>query len=395
MFMTCDSAMKLVNLTGTKPKVIKNTFKKGVFSEEEVEEDNQIIKLGSLNSIEPAKLMHVQDMFSITTLEKYSLWNIGSRQFPDYDVLCTLYGKFAENCIYFFSSGSFPDKDALERFIKGNTVLVKDGESEEAQYIIKALNLVERRMSITSRHVEDLKKKVLRLYKSNITQKKMKRARFFSSVIDVIDFILSETKGERLSVHFENRNIWCDRKILNDLMEKETTADVIFNISLFWWQYENQAAWRMTRDYLPHLEALGAHINAWQVFGSSLKLEYQTPVVLMNNKFCDKKIMGAVDSISEETLFEWKFSPSGISSIHRLQAILYSYALNQNTSVEYTTKVINLCTGEVETLTHKFVLSDDLFGIFFAEHDIQVEVVEDVSGFAPVGTVNGCAIVQF
>ena len=43
----------------------------------------------------------------------------------------------------------FPDKDALKTFIQGNTILVKNGESEEAQYIIKELNLFERRMSIT------------------------------------------------------------------------------------------------------------------------------------------------------------------------------------------------------------------------------------------------------
>jgi len=394
MFMTCDSALKFVNLTGKKPKVIKNTFKKGVFSEEDAEEDKKIIKLGSLNSIEPSILMQVQDLFSIDTIDKHSLWNIESRTFPDYDVLCTLYGKFSENYIYYVSSGSFPDKDALEVFINGNTILVKDGESEEAQYIIKELNLFERRMSITSHHVEELKKKALRLYKSNITQKKMKRARFFYAVIDILDLIIADAKEERLSIHFENRNIWCDMNVLKDIVQKEITADVVFKISLFWWQYENQAAWRMNRDYSPHLEALRAHINVWKAFGASLKLEYQTPVVLLNNKFCDHKIIGAVDSISEETLFEFKFSPTGISNIHRLQASLYSYALNQNTNVEYTTKVINLCTGGVETLTYKFVLSDDLFRTFFSEPS-ETEIVENFKDVKPMNTINKCEIVPF
>ena len=397
MFMTCEKALKLVNPTGKKPKVIKNTFKKGVFTEVEEEEDKQIIKLGSLNSIEPAVLMQVQDLFSIKSTDKHSLWNIEPRKFPDYDVLCTLYGKFAENCIYHFSSGSFPDKDALTIFIQGNTILVKNGESEEAQYVIKELNLIERRMSITSHHVEELKKKALRLYKSNITQKKMIRARFFSSVIDVIDFILEKANGERISIHFENRNIWCDVDILNDIMKQETTADVIFNISLFWWQYENQAAWRMSRDYSAHVQSLRAHINAWQAFASSLKLEYQTPVVLLNNKLCNKKIMGAVDSISDETLFEFKFSPSGTSNIHRLQAALYSYALNQNTNMEYIAKVINLCTGEVESLTYNFVLSDDLFETFFSDAAIgDMEATREDAKDAVVNTTfDKFAIIQF
>lgn len=396
MFMTCEKALKLVNLTGKNPKVIKNTFKKGVFTEEEAEEDKPIIKLGSLNAIAPAVLMQVQDLFSIKSTDKHNLWIIESRKFPDYDVFCTLYGKFAENCIYHFSSGSFPDKDALKTFMQGNTILVKNGESEEAQYIIKELNLIERRMSITSHHVEELKKKVLRLYKSNIKQKKIKRARFFFSVIGVIDFILEKANVERIiSIHFENRNIWCDMDILNNIMKQETTADVIFNISLFWWQYENQAAWRMSRDYSAHIQSLRAHINAWHAFASSLKLEYQTPVVLLNNKFCNKKIMGAVDSISEETLFEFKFSPSGTSNIHRLQAVLYSYALNQNTNVEYITKVINLCTGEVESLTYNFVLSDDLFETFFSDAATgQMETVEDAKD-AVMNTIDKFAIVQF
>jgi hypothetical protein len=397
MFMTCDKALKLVNITGKSPKVIKNIFKKGVFAAEEEEDDTQVIKLGSLNSIEPTVLMQVQDLFSIKSTDKHNLWNIDSRKFPDFDVLCTLYGKFAESCIYHFSSGSFPDKDALKTFIQGNTILVKNGESEEAQYIIKELNLIERRMSITSYHVEELKKKALRLYKSNITQKKMKRARFFSSVIDVIDFILEKAIGERISIHFENRNIWCNMNILHDIMKQEITPDVIFKISLFWWQYENQAAWRMGRDYSAHLQSLDAHINAWRAFASSLKLEYQTPVVLLNNKFCNKKIMGAVDSISDETLFEFKFSPSGTSNIHRLQAVLYSYSLHQNTNVEYITNVVNLCTGEVERLTYTFVLSDDLFEFFFSDSPLG-EIEEDAKDAvvdAAVNTFDTFAIVQF
>jgi hypothetical protein len=250
-------------------------------------------------------------------------------------------------------------------------------------------------MLISSYHVEELKKKVLSLYKSNITQKKMKRARFFSSVIDVIDFILAEADGERISIHFQNRNIWCDRDILNNIIAQEITVDVIFNISLFWWQYENQAAWRMTRDYSAHLQSIAAYINAWQAFGSSLKLEYQTPVVLLNDKFCDKKILGAVDSISEETLFEFKFSPSGISNTHRLQAILYSYALTHNTNIEYTTKVINLCTGQVESLTYNFVLSDDLFEIFFDDVATEAKVRSQLEDDTQLGFPNKCAIVQF
>ena len=102
--------------------------------------------------------------------------------------------------------------------------------------------------------------------------------------------------------------------------------------------------------------------------------------------------MGAVDSISEETLFEFKFSPSGTSNIHRLQAVLYSYALNQNTNVEYITKVINLCTGEVESLTYNFVLSDDLFEAFFK---VTLGEMEEDAKDAVVTTFDKFAIVQF
>jgi hypothetical protein len=371
MFMTCEKALKMVRCTGKRPKIITNTFKKGVFVEEEEEDDKQIIKLGSLNTTEPVVLMKVQDLFSIKTIDKRNLWSIESQNFPDYDVLCTLYGKFAENCIYSFSCGSFPDRDALKTFTEGNTILVNDGETEEAQYIMKELNLIERRMSIASHHVEELKKKAMRLYKSNITQKKMKRARFFSSVIDVIDFILEKANGDRISIHFKNRNIWCDMDVLNDMMSQESTPFVIFNLSLFWWQYENQAAWRMSRDYSSHLQSLSKHINAWRSFASTTNLNYQIPVVLLNSKFCNKKIMGAVDGISEESLFEFKFSPSGTSNIHKLQAVLYSYALNQNTNVNHNTKVVNLCTGEIESLNYDFVLSDDVFQIFFCKTDCE------------------------
>ena len=102
--------------------------------------------------------------------------------------------------------------------------------------------------------------------------------------------------------------------------------------------------------------------------------------------------MGAVDGISEESLFEFKFSPSGTSNIHKLQAVLYSYALNQNTNVSYNTKVVNLCTGEIESLNYDFVLSDDVFQIFFSKSDCE-DVDQDCDAAAM--TIPPFSIVPF
>lgn len=198
----------------------------------------------------------------------------------------------------------------------------------------------------------------------------MKRARFFSSVLEMIENISSQATQETLSIHFENRNIWCDMHFLQELVQSQMTPEAIFNISLFWWQYENQAAWRMSHDYAHHIESLRPHICEWKQFASGLNIEHQIPVVLYNDKFCNHKIMGSVDSISGESLslFEWKFSPSGINSIHRLQAVLYSYALHQNTNTVFETRVVNLCTGELEKVQHDFVVSHDIFKAFFCEN---------------------------
>lgn len=380
MFITPESAMRCVEVasSGRAPRTITNPFKKGVFAADDATAPNEqnVVRLGSLSTLEPRTLMALQDLFAMRTVERRRLWTLETCALPDYDVLCTLYGKFAESVVYSAATGCFPDQQALRSF-SAKTIFVKDGDSEEVQYVVKELNLIERRMSITRRHVDALKTKALRLYKSSLTQRKMKRARLFRAAADVVDAILSHSHAadETLSIHFENKNVWFDMDALKALAHSETTPENIFAVCLFWWQYENQAAWRMSCDYSEHVACLSRHVAEWRGLASGLRLENQVPVVLTNNKFCNRKVVGAADSISEDdsTLYEWKFSQSGINNTHRLQAVLYAYALQQATGVAYGTTVVNLWSGEIETIEHAFVTSDDLFRALFESPDEEPE----------------------
>lgn len=371
MFMTRQDALEIVSLaSSTRPKTIKNVHKRGVFADDDSEsEDAAVVKLGSLNSIPPERLMRMQDIFGIHVVEKSNMWSNRFVVLPNYDEMCTLYGKFAESMVCLFSTQTFPDRDALLEFTQGGTIVVKDGDREEAQYVLKELNLIERRMGIMRHHLNRLYDKVVRLQKSNTTRKRNKFARFYSNVKGILESILSQASDGKVSLHFENKNIWCDIPELLLLAKSEQTPTTVFNICLFWWQYENQSAWRMFQDYSPHISSLSWHIDEWKKIGTSYSFECQFPVILTNDKFGGKKIMGAADCVllDPPTIFEWKFSPGGFSNVNRLQLALYSHALEQNTNITYKAVLGNLYTGEMETIEYNFAPSDDIFEVFFGE----------------------------
>lgn len=385
MFMTSEAAMGVIQqISSTTPKLIKNIHKKGVFADKcDDNEEENCVRLGSLQNIPPEKLMLIQDLFQTTVSEKQQLWSLEKRNFPEYDALCTLYGNFAESFIVFVCTGCFPDLKSLRNFINTSTIRVTNGEREEAQYIIKELNLNEKRMHVSIAHIESFKTRVMLMYHNNVSNRKMKKVRFLWGVIEILTDIISRASAANqqiVSIHFENKNIWCDFDVLNGLSDLSDltdladvrTAEKIFQICLFWWQYENQAKWRMNRVYSEHLDALKGHINEWIGFGTRLRMstdafQPQVPVMLVDVAFPDNRILGAIDGLLSPFLYEFKFSQSEISNIHRLQASLYSYAVYQNSGVQYNPIVINLCTGEMELINYNnSLLSHDIFNAFFS-----------------------------
>ena len=386
MFMTPEKAMGMIQqISRSTPKLIKNIHKKGVFADRDDDEEDNSVRLGSLQNIPPEKLMRIQDLFQATAMEKKQLWSLEKRNFPEYDALCTLYGNFAESFIVFVCTGCFPDLTSLRSFIETSTIRVTDGERDEVQYIIKELNLHEKRMHVSVTHIESFRTRIMMMYHTNVTKRRMKKVKFLRGVIDILNGIISRANAadQRIvSIHFENKNIWCDFDALKNLSNLSSSADLadvntaekIFRICLFWWQYENQAKWRMNRVYSEHLDTLKDHINEWIRFGTELRmitsaasLETQVPVILVNSKFADKRILGAIDGLLSPFLYEFKFSQSEISNIHRLQASLYSYAVYQNSGVQYKPIVINLCTGEMEMIQNNdSLLSNDIFDAFFS-----------------------------
>ena len=379
LFITSESAMSHVTLTGGQPpKLIKNLHQKSVFKPQEENEKVQMLAFGSLGTLDPARLMKLQDLFRMS-YNSTSEWDTPGPHpscLPEYGQLKTLYGLFAENIVY-SGNGCCPEQQALQHFTNGSTIVIPNGERDEVQHVMKELNLISSRMRVTRLHLQSLHEKSIRLYKSNAAQKRRKRATFYKKVGELLEDILSQSEEKCVTLHFEHPNIWHDAAKLREWANAPLSEETVFNICLFWWQYENHAAWRMETDYTKHLKSLEALIPNWLALGQKWNGHSQVPCLLTHPSFPDHKLMGQADTVitgddkNPPIVIEWKFATAGLTTNHRLQLALYTHTMNQNSNEVHKSLLGNLYTGEIQEVFFEFVTCDNLFNACFAEEEAE------------------------
>lgn len=424
-----------------------------------------VVCWGSLHCLDPTVLMRLQDLFD-TRFCAGRLWPsplpLGTTEteaaggtptsasaaaadsavaaaaarapLPEYEQLSTLYGMFAENVVCVAASSRSPLKQALLDFTDPTRhTLCIDVRTAEAQFILQALDWSDgrARTTLSRRHLRALYAKCCKA----VFDEERKGARTRSAqrdwpcrrARDLLEHALRASGGlddardaaapadaaadaaaddlTLVNIVFQSENRWCDVQVLRAWAAAEPTTLNLWNVCLFWWQYENDAAWRMMRDYSAHIAALRPLIDRWRALGARLAdtasaLETQVPCALLHSKYPDHRIVGSADLVvtpSQEhqgrrqrprllpapaggreapadarvatspapTVYEWKFSTRELTTNHRLQAAGYAHSLSYCTNVRHDVVVANLLSGELQRVCYARFSLDELFEACF------------------------------
>ena len=359
LFVTPPAAFSMMRHFGCSPKLV-NTTKDCFAKIRNDEEDITHVAMGRLNEMDPARLAKIQDLFQIS-YDRHSIWPSPELELPDYEQLCTLYGRFAEAMVN-LGSGQSPEHHSLVQFTAAGTLVISNGHRPEARYIVQQLDLVNSYMTVTTSRLRQLAQHV---------EKRLldaKRGRFFQAVLTLVsDEILQHCDHGQTTVtlHFEHPNIWCELDELRRHVQQELTPATVFRTCLFWWQYENQSAWRMDKDYSEHLNALSPFFRLWMDLGKRYRTAaLQVPCLLVHEKFPSHRIIGAADAVIDQHVVEWKFARAGLTETNRLQLALYAFTLSLS-GQPVTASLGNLFTGEIQTIRYKQVDLEALFECCF------------------------------
>lgn len=311
------------------------------------------VSWGSLSAhLDEDRLYQVYALFgSMEVVSRGRVFQGPGGELPDYDSLAILYGTFAENVVY-ASVGDAPQVVAARRFC-ANVVVVEPGPA--AAYLATA---AERGVLSTS----DVRR--LRARWSSRRRQDAKWRVVLSELVRVEEACGRVGRDAQVYVSSESR--WLDRDTLAAWVAAVPDPRALWMITLFWYQLENEAAFRMQRSYDEHLLALAPYVREWERYGRTLAGACTQVRCVVTCPDYDEKVLGCADAVHGDTVVELKLVRRGqLSMAHRVQAVGYTQFLQVETPTRLRTRLVNLYTGEQEELHAAFVSTDDLFQALF------------------------------
>lgn len=423
LFYTSPTAMNLLTLYGARPKLLSmrdGEIANRHFRSPDEEEEETVVKWGSLHDLCDQRLTALLDLYENTFEGERCdyvfgplTWNNAS--LPEFSSLKTFYGIFAENCVYSGFLESPPEQAALQKFCDSNLIIVAaSGNNEEAaQYLIKKLNLMDNRMQTKLSDLQKIRTSVESIKRGAQTRMKRGQVMKWQHILKLLDEIISkalELQTSNVLLHFETPGKWCDLNLLRqwarrplDLtrLDDHSKLDLLFDICMFWWQYENHAGYRMTLRHNEHREALRHYAPFWLAYGRQLGAQTQSQVRcgLSWSSDSSKRIVGCADIMNGTNVVELKLASAGISTLHKIQASGYAKMLSIEMfgsvdDCQLTSQVVNLFTGESVSLpVASGCAIADLFDVLFgvaAEKAYATEVATEKDERCVL--TNGCLI---
>lgn len=316
--------------------------------------DTPPVPWGSLAAhLEEARLMRVNDLYARAHAGLGSVFEPPGGELVEHDELATLYGTFAETVVC-AALGTAPQVTALRQLLHDVVVVPPGGAAAHLQTARTNAGLLD---------ASDVRRLRGRWAARRRRDDKWRR------VLD--ELLCIETAcdgvGPTARVYVQTDGRWFERDRLVEWAAAAPAPDALWMVSLFWYQFENDAAFRMRRCYDAHLRALEPYVRAWTRYGTTLSgAAVQVRCAVSCPGYETARVLGCADLVHENTVIELKLARRGLSPIHRVQALGYTQFLQVETPVRLRTRLVNLYTGETEDLCQQPAVSTEaLFAALF------------------------------
>lgn len=267
---------------------------------------------------------------------------------PEWAELRTLYGTFAESIV---ANEIVNTPAAVTQLLSMCDSHARIEDDDSTTLLMKCLRLRENRMCTTHRDLIRVRERAsmqIACVASTHTA-----ARWGGVLQHLARLIPVAASRAHIHVHIASPGRWFvpieARHVAQAASGKTGRIEAMWRVCLFWWQYENEAAYRWCRTYDGHLRAIAPFIPIWRAYGKSLRsrgAHVQVWCEWPSLRRCGTHVRGVADVVVGDEVVELKLSSGGLTQSHAMQVAGYAHMLSEVRGRQHAASVVNLFTGE-------------------------------------------------
>ena len=254
-------------------------------------------------------------------LEKEKLYDINKVNIIDNDEYATLYGLYIENIFEFlyYKNNNLIDEYVDKYFKKINeTVLI---EKKDKKQFYDNFKIVETSFLV---YLNGINKKNQKLYK-----------KYFKDVdVDekIVPYII-----ENIGCYINKEYI---KNLYKELLNNTNFEKIMFNITLYYYQIENECKFLLKNDFTQHINELNLFVEEINVLTKDLN-DFEFQKMIKHNNI---NLLGVLDIVNKNKIIELKFT-SSIDIKYIIQVLLYYNLYYQDWINEKDIEIWNLKDG--------------------------------------------------
>lgn len=264
------------------------------------------------------KILEFENKFKYT-LVKEKLYDINKVNIIDNDEYSTLYGLYIENIFEFLYHKNNNLIDSyIDKYLKkiNETVLI---EKKDKKQIYENFEIVE---SLHLIYLNGINKKNKKLYE-----------KYFKDVDEkIVSYII-----ENIGCYINKEYI---KNLYKELLSNTNFEKIIFDITLYYYQIENECKFLLKNDFTQHINELNLFVEEINVLTKDLN-DFEFQKMINHNNI---NLLGVLDIVNKNKIIELKFT-SSIDIKYIIQVLLYYNLYHHDWINEKDIEIWNLRDG--------------------------------------------------
>jgi len=319
-------------IENSKPVFIKELK----FQEEIIPLYNTVTEiLGSKKYLNDELMFDLENIFEYQ-IETIKIFDVPSKNIKNYKEYSALYGMFIENIFNYYynkNNNNIPDFIIKLKKIINNTIIIP----KKYIYGYKILK-------IRCPFIKDL----VKLSDFIVIKNQFKAEE--EGIYEYLCELLNNDFDKEFFIYYENDVIhYSKENLLNsidslentDNLNKDQIIEYIFNITIYYYQNNNETAYLWNVDFKEELKDLDIYINAIINYAQNIDEKFIFHPLFRHPKLA---LIGELDMYNDKKIVDIKFS-NNLYNKHILQILLYYHIINPSFKKDYQLELWNFYLG--------------------------------------------------
>ena len=264
------------------------------------------------------KILEFENKFKYT-LENEKLYDIDKVNIIDNDEYATLYGLYIENIFeYVYYNNNDLINEYVDKYLKkiNETVLI---EKKDKKQFYENFEIVETSYLVYLNGINKKNKKLYEKYFKDVNEK-------------IVPYII-----ENIGCYINKEYI---KNLYNELLNNTNFEKIMFDITLYYYQIENECKFLLKNDFTQHINELNLFVEEINILTKDLN-DFEFQKMIKHNNI---NLLGVLDIVNKNKIIELKFT-SSIDIKYIIQVLLYYNLYHQDWINEKDIEIWNLKDG--------------------------------------------------